>query len=94
MKLYILFETQDYGSRFINQRDLVFKLKKTLVRLKQELKETEISPDLRDQESDRDRTGGNIYLKRAISKIEKQLEIAQNKLEKLGELWAPTTYSD
>ena len=87
MKLKFLFEDQDYGSCYMDQRDVVRGLEAKLERLEGELRDARQPADLRDFESDKDRGGGSQYLKRAIVKVERALGAERMKLQELKELW-------
>jgi hypothetical protein len=83
-----ILENADFGSRFYFKRNDVSRLEKKLKRLQNELAEAQGGADIRDFESDKDRSGGAQYIVQAINKTEGKLAAARIALKDLGDNWS------
>ena len=85
--IFVETKIQDYGTRYLNQRNLITKITRKIDELKHQLAQTQNFPDLIDLETDKDRTNGSKYIKKAIKNLQKQLKPEKIKLKELAELW-------
>ena len=78
---------ESVDSEFLYKRNDIIRLKQKLERLQRDLEQADVAPDLRDLVSDKDRTGGKIYIAQAIARTKKAIATAQKELDNLGDNW-------
>lgn len=84
MKLKILAESTDYGSRYYM---ILQKLRNTRSKIQELEKELTGFPDLKELEPDKDPTMGARWIKKSLKKLKAREKKLKNQLDELGELW-------
>lgn len=87
MKLKLLAESTDYGSRYYA---ILQKLRNLQSKIQELQKELTGFPDLKDLESDKDPTMGAYWIKKSLKKLKAREQKLRNQLDELGELWELT----